>query len=43
MKQEMQLHMDYRPSSVVLRYIARKGSSMLIILQVKWLFILSLR
>lgn len=43
MKQEMRLHMDFRSSSIVLLYIARKGSSMLIILQVKWLFILSLR
>lgn len=43
MKQEMRLHMDFRSSSVVLLYIARKGSSILIILRVKWLFILSLR
>ena len=43
MKQEMRLHMNYRSSSVVLLYIARKGSSILIILRVKWLFILSLR
>ena len=43
MKQEMQLHMDYRSSSIVLLYIARKGSSILIILRVKWLFILLLR
>lgn len=43
MKQEMRLYMDYRSSSVVLLYIARKGSSILIILRVKWLFILSLR
>lgn len=43
MKQEMRLHMDFRSSSIVLLYIARKGSSILIILRVKWLFILSLR